>query len=95
MKPIIISREEFRDKVYACWLGKNIGGTLGEPYEGHKEILSLSFYDPIPKESALPNDDLDLQLVWLKMLQDRGINPSLNDFTEYWMKHLYPYPSSE
>jgi len=29
---------------------------------------SLSFYDPVPDASA-PNDDLDFQLVWLKMLE--------------------------
>ena len=94
MKPITISEQEYRDKVYACWLGKNIGGTLGAPTEGRKEILNLTFYNPVPSESA-PNDDLDLQLVWLKMLQERGINPRLQDFADYWMKHLYPYPWDE
>ena len=24
---------EYQDKVKACWLGKNIGGTLGTPFE--------------------------------------------------------------
>ncbi len=93
-RPIILSEAEYRDKVYACWLGKNIGGTLGAPTEGRKEILTLKYYDPMPSESA-PNDDLDLQLVWLKMLQERGINPGLNDFADYWMKHLAPYPWDE
>ncbi|MDI6828964.1 MAG: ADP-ribosylglycohydrolase family protein [Armatimonadota bacterium] len=93
-KPIIISKAEYRDKVYACWLGKNIGGTLGAPYEGRKEPQNLTYYDPLPSESAA-NDDLDLQLVWLKMLQERGINPRLQDFADYWMKHLYPYPWDE
>jgi len=94
MKPITLSAEDYYDKVYACWLGKNIGGTLGAPYEGRKEILNLSYYDPMPSESTA-NDDLDLQLVWLKMLQERGINPRLQDFADYWMKHLYPYPWDE
>lgn len=93
-RPIILSEAEYRDKVYACWLGKNIGGTLGAPTEGRKEILNLEYYDPMPSESA-PNDDLDLQLVWLKMLQERGINPALSDFADYWMKHLAPYPWDE
>ncbi|MCL6519455.1 MAG: ADP-ribosylglycohydrolase family protein [Armatimonadetes bacterium] len=94
MKPITISETEYRDKVYACWLGKNIGGTLGAPYEGRKEAHNLTYYDPLPSGSAA-NDDLDLQLVWLKMLQERGINPRLQDFADYWMKHLYPYPWDE
>ena len=94
MKPITISEQEYRDKVYACWLGKNIGGTLGAPYEGRKEVLKLTYFDPMPSKSAA-NDDLDLQLVWLKMLEERGINPRLQDFADYWMKHLAPYPWDE
>ena len=94
VKPITISENDYRDKVYACWLGKNIGGTLGGPYEGQKETHNLSFFDPMPSKSAA-NDDLDLQLVWLKMLQERGINPKLQDFADYWMKHLYPFPWDE
>jgi hypothetical protein len=33
MPPIVLSESEYRDKVHACWLGKNIGGTLGAPVE--------------------------------------------------------------
>ncbi len=33
MKPITLSEQEYRDKVYACWLGKNIGVLYGEPTE--------------------------------------------------------------
>ena len=28
------NRSEMRDKIYACWMGKNIGGTMGTRYEG-------------------------------------------------------------
>lgn len=94
MKPITISTTEYRDKVCACWWGKNIGGTFGAPTEGRKEALTLTFYNPVPTEAAA-NDDLDLQLVWLKMLQERGINPRLQDFADYWMTHLAPYPWDE
>ncbi len=94
MRPIQLAEATYRDKVYACWLGKNIGGTLGTPYEGDKSPHELSFYDPVPTE-ALPNDDLDLQLVWLKMLQERGVYPSVSDFADYWVKHLGPYPWNE
>ena len=31
MRPITLSKSVYRDKVFACWLGKNIGGTLGAP----------------------------------------------------------------
>lgn len=91
---IELGRESYRDKVYACWLGKNIGGTLGTPYEGQKHAHALSYYDPIP-EKAAANDDLDLQLVWLQLLEDRGIDLSLQDLAEYWMKYLPAYPWNE
>jgi len=94
MSGISLDESEYRDRVYGCWLGKNIGGTLGGPYEGRKEIHSLSYYDPIPERSA-PNDDLDLQLVWLQMLLEKGIRPGPDDFAEYWLRHLSPYPWNE
>jgi len=89
-----LSESEYKDKVFACWLGKNIGGTLGAPYEGRREAHSLTYYDPVPDGSA-PNDDLDFQLVWLKMLQDRGVNPRLEDFVDYWIRDLSSYPWNE
>lgn len=94
MRPIRLDEQIYRDKVYACWLGKNIGGTLGAPWEGDKNMHDLTFYDPVPTEAAA-NDDLDLQLVWLKMLQERGVYPSVSDFADYWIKHLGPYPWNE
>jgi ADP-ribosylglycohydrolase len=48
----------------------------------------------VPTQAAA-NDDLDLQLVWLKMLQERGLRPTVGDFADYWRKHLGPYPWNE
>ncbi len=94
MADIILSREKYRDKVYACWLGKNIGSTLGAPFEGHKYVNDLTFYDPVPSEPSA-NDDLDLQLVWLCLLEERGTDLSLADFAEYWQRYLMAYPWDE
>ncbi|MFW6189486.1 MAG: ADP-ribosylglycohydrolase family protein [Planctomycetota bacterium] len=87
-------RRTYRDKVLACWLGKNIGGTLGAPYETQKHVHDLEFYDPVPEE-PLPNDDLDFQLVWLKMLEEEGVCPTLPDFADYWTRYLSAYPWNE
>jgi ADP-ribosylglycohydrolase len=94
MNKIILDRKTYRDKVYACWLGKNIGGTLGAPYECRKYTNNLEYFNPVPKDPA-PNDDLDLQLVWLKMLEDRGFPPRISDFAEYWRKYASAYPWNE
>ncbi|OIO74452.1 MAG: hypothetical protein AUJ85_05555 [Elusimicrobia bacterium CG1_02_37_114] len=87
MEKIKLNSKQYKDKLLGCWYGKNIGGTLGTPYEGQKYVHNLTFYNPVP-EKPLPNDDLDFQLVWLKMLEDRGVNLTFKDFTDYWMKYL-------
>ena len=94
MALLTIGREEFRDKVHACWLGKNIGGTLGAPHECLRHAHALTFYDPVPDGSA-PNDDLDLQLVWLVMMEEVGTDPPLPRFAEYWARYAAAYPWNE
>ena len=94
MAKIVISREAFRDKVYACWLGKNIGGTLGGPWECRRHTHALKFYEPVPRKAA-PNDDLDLQLVWLQLLEERGTDPSVRLLAEYWSRYARSYPWNE
>ena len=55
----------------------------------------MDFYSPVP-DKPLPNDDLDLQLVWLKMIEDNGYaDPELGEFAEYWKKYLKTYPWDE
>ena len=68
---IKINRQQYEDKVYACWLGKNIGGTIGTPYEGKRELLDVKGFKTEPG-NPLPNDDLDLQLIWLKAMREVG-----------------------
>ena len=60
--------DTYYDKVKACWIGKNMGGTMGAPYEGKREILDIKGFITKPGE-VVPNDDLDLQLVWLYALE--------------------------
>lgn len=88
---IKLNSEKLRDKIYACWLGKNIGGTMGTPYEGKRELLDIQGFST-PSGAALANDDLDLQLVWLKALEENGpgnINPHV--LGEYWLNYIPPH----
>ncbi len=94
MENIVLDRAKFRDKVFACWTGKNIGGTLGEPWECKKHTHALTYYEPVPGKAA-PNDDLDLQLIWLKMLEEQGTDPSVSVFAEYWDRYACRYPWNE
>ena len=85
-----INKEWYRDKLYACWLGKNIGGTLGAPYEGTTETLDIKGYKTKPGE-PMPNDDLDLQLLWLYVLECEGAqNLNQNMLAEYWIDWIPP-----
>ena len=87
---IRISEQTLRDKIYACWLGKNIGGTMGAPYEGRKERLDVSGF-VTPPGKPLPNDDLDLQLVWLRAVDEQGIaNINPGTLAEYWLTFIGP-----
>lgn len=84
---ITLNEAEFRDKVYACWLGKSIGGTLGAPLEGQREMHALTFFDPVPTEPSA-NDDLDLQLLWLKAMEEQGPRLNARILGEYWLSFV-------
>ncbi len=87
---IYFNEQTLRDKIYACWLGKNIGGTIGTPFEGRQEILDVKGFVTNPGE-PLVNDDLDLQLVWLKAMEDlgpAGVNERV--LGEYWLTFITP-----
>lgn len=60
---------ELYERIAGCFDGKNIGGTLGMPYEGSVIRPNIKFYSPLPRHPAA-NDDLDLQLVWLRALEN-------------------------
>lgn len=77
---------EYREKILGCWLGKAVGGTLGAPYEGSRGPLNLDFYNPVPSD-MLPNDDLDLQVLWAYTLERK---PQIHrrNFAAAWLNHV-------
>ena len=85
------NKQKYLDKLYACWIGKNIGGTLGAPFEGNRSFLDIQGFTT-PEGEPMPNDDLDLQLVWLKALEDVGArNLTTNVLAEYWLETIAPH----
>ena len=80
-----LNLETYKDKVLGCWTGKNIGGTMGGPFEGKREMNDATFFVQKMDGKPLPNDDLDLQLLWLRAAEDRGLQ-NLNErvLAEYW-----------
>lgn len=52
------------------------------------ERLNFSFYDPIPTV-APPNDDLELQLVWLHIAEQSKGGLTAEDFARGWREHIH------
>ncbi len=73
--------EILKDKIAGCWLGKNTGGTIGAPVEGWRSLPMLPMVFPEQNE---PNDDLDLQLLWLDMLEKCGPGFTWMDLAKAW-----------
>ena len=84
-----LSFHEYLDKMRGCWNGKNIGGTLGTPFEGMRGLFDIQYYSQ-PLDKPLPNDDLDLQLVWLNTVEKYGRNINRELLGEYWLSFIYP-----
>ena len=51
-----LNREDYRRKVLGCWMGKNIGGTLGAPFEFWRQVNDVEFYTQDLGGEPLPND---------------------------------------
>ena len=65
-----LNHDDYRRRVLGCWMGKNIGGTLGAPFEFIRQVNHVSFYTQDLGGEPLPNDDLDLQLLWLVAMEE-------------------------
>jgi ADP-ribosylglycohydrolase len=90
MHQLDLHGDTFRDKVLGCWMGKNCGGTLGTPVEeawGRAEPFDIWWY-PELQSGGLPNDDLEMQLVWLTALEQVGPDLIAADLARYWLDHI-------
>ena len=58
-----MTREEYQNRVLGCFVGKNIGGTLGMPMEWERSKNDVTYYTHDITGDPLPNDDLDIQIL--------------------------------
>ncbi len=86
-----LSFAAYRDKVRGCWDGKNIGGTLGAPFECLRGVFDIDGYTQELGGEPLPNDDLDLQLVWLHAAEAYGSRVNAQILGEYWHWFVTPH----
>lgn len=87
---MILKLDDYRNKLLGCWMGKNIGGTLGAPFEGRRKLNEVNFYTQNLGGEPLPNDDLDLQLVWLNVAERHGRGITASILGEYWHSYIVP-----
>ncbi len=81
----------YKDKLTGCWAGKNIGGVLGAPFEGIRAIHDIDFYVQEDLEhNPVPNDDLDLQLVWMNAVERYGRGVNARILGDYWLSFIIP-----
>jgi ADP-ribosylglycohydrolase len=88
-----LNKTDYLDQVMGCWLGKNAGGTLGMPTEWFRQVNHVTFYTQDLKGEPVPNDDLDLQLVWLHALETHGIDLNSRTLADYWLLYVTPHYS--
>jgi len=72
-------------------MGKTIGGTLGAPFEGYRGVWDVDFYQQDLSKGPIPNDDLDLQIVWLNAVERFGNKVNAQILAEYWLMFIDPY----
>jgi ADP-ribosylglycohydrolase len=88
-----IDYKDYLDKVHGGWLGKCLGGAAGAPVEGFKRLNDIKDFKEI-MNPELPNDDLDMQLLWLEVLQKKGLDISGRILAAAWDKSCW-YPMME
>jgi ADP-ribosylglycohydrolase len=68
-------------------MGKNAGGTLGAPVEGQPGPHNFDWY-PRLQEGGIPNDDLEMQLVWLEAVKQAHWRIDARVLAQAWLTHI-------
>lgn len=58
--------------------------------ECKREVLDIKGFNSEPG-NPLPNDDLDLQLIWLLAVKENGPNINERLLGEYWQEYISPF----
>ena len=82
-----ITLTEYQDKVRGGWVGKCAGGILGAPIEGYKRFHAIAIDDRLFANN-FPNDDLDLQILWLDLARQKGPFIRAQDYRDHWRAHV-------
>ena len=78
---------QYKDSVLGCWWGKYAGGVMGMPFECHRGVRDISWYTQ-DNLSGLYNDDVDLQLVFLRACEKYGNKVDSQILAEFWLNYI-------
>ena len=87
---MLLDFKTYADKIRGCWMGKNIGGVLGAPFEGKRGFNDATFYVQDLTNGPPANDDLDLQIAWLAAVERYGRSVNASILGEYWLSYVIP-----
>jgi ADP-ribosylglycohydrolase len=88
-----LTYEKYLDAVLGGWIGKSMGGAVGARFEGNKTWIEIKPTEMFPDKMP-PNDDLDLQVLWLKVLEEKGPALTSDDLAAAWLEGCW-YPFNE
>ena len=76
----------YSEKVKGCFLGKCLGGGIGMAFEGVP-------YRPEMTEEKIfmqdvPNDDMEMQLIWVKALEEYGLALGNKEMGDIWLRYI-------
>jgi hypothetical protein len=83
----------YLDRILGGWIGKSMGGAVGARFEGTKDWIEINPAEMFPAKMP-PNDDLDLQVLWLKVLEEKGAALTADDLAAAWLEGCW-YPWNE
>lgn len=81
-----IDKERYKSKLKGCWTGKALGGGIGAPYEGCPYQLHLTKQDIYLDQG--PNDDLELQLLWIIYAEKFGLKLDSAALSVAWQTRI-------
>ncbi len=90
--------DEYKQRVYASWIGQIIGNTYGLSYEFH--FIDEPGPDDFPYgygwtldllrqyDGAFSDDDTDIEYMYLTQMEEHGIEPTYAQLRDAWMSHV-------
>jgi ADP-ribosylglycohydrolase len=89
---VALDQAVIRDRIHGGWLGKNIGGALGGPFEGWTRQRIAQAYgeitDYVKKPPSTLNDDTAYEIVALRVVEQKGRDFTARDLGLEWVERI-------